>query len=134
MEKRIFTKEDYKKMSRMLQGTDEDVNLVIQMVDKCNIKESFLYILALIPHKYKEIYTFCTPLSCSKNLYAELYKYPDFDSYYDLDILVKIWSTYCKNLNLGLSIYTQGQKFLAMEYVPTPRNTFRRNNKFSIKK
>lgn len=117
----------------MLQGTDEDVNLVTQMVDKCDIKESFLYILALIPHKYEEFATFCSPLSNSYLLHKYLLREHTISVHYNLDMLVKMWSTHCKELSLGLPIYTQGQKFLAMEYVTPPTNNFKKSNKHGIK-
>lgn len=108
----------------MIKGTDEDVKLTVNIIDNCNIKESFLYILALIPMNYIEKMAFCSPLSGSINLVNHLRVYHAIEVHYDLDTLVYMWSNHCQELSLGLPIYTRGQKLLATEYIKPKRNTF----------
>lgn len=123
MPRPVLTLKRYDRMKRMIKGSDDDVQLIVNIVNECNIEESLLYILALIPHKYEEMMVFCTPLMRSKNLHDFLTKRA-ISVHYNLDILVGIWQTHCEEKGINP---TQGQKFLASEYIAPPRNTFSRS-------
>jgi hypothetical protein len=129
MERRILTHKDYKRLSKMIKGTEEDVKLTVGIINSCNIEKSFLYILALIPHKYIERMAFCSPLSSSKNIVNYLMLHHEIRVHYDLDGLITMWSDHCKRLSLGMPIFTKGQKLLAVEYIEPKRETFARMGK-----
>lgn len=124
MERRILTHKDYKRLSKMIKGTEEDVKLTVGIIDSCNIEKSFLYILALIPLNYIEKMAFCSPLSSSRNIVNYLVVHHEITVHYDLDKLITMWSDHCKRLSLGMPIFTKGQKLLAVEYVEPKRKTF----------
>ena len=112
----IINEKRYQRMKRMYKGSDSDVKLVVNIIDNCDIDESLLYILALIPQKHDSSKTFSTPLSGSKNLFEYLSHYP-IGVAYDLNIIVGIWQVYCEAKNMD---YVLGQKFLAKEYIAPP--------------
>jgi len=111
-------------MKQMMKGTDEDLKLIINIIDNCNIEESLLYILALIPHRYDEKKTMATPITRSYKLFTFL---SDLDPtigrfvgiQYDLNKLIDVWKAHCIRENKNP---TQGSKFLAMEYIEPPKN------------
>jgi len=107
----------YQRMKRMINGTDEDVKLITNIVNECDIEESLLYILALIPQKYEEKKTFCTPLSGGVNLFNYLSS-KAIGTHYTLDTLVGIWQVHCEKRGIS---HAKGQKFLAQEYIAPPR-------------
>lgn len=130
MDRPILTLKRYERMKRMIKGSNDDVRLIVNIVNECNIEESLLYILALIPQKYIEASTFCTPLSQSERLFAFLSKRA-MTVHYNLDILVGVWQVHCEENGINP---TQGQKFLAKEYIAPPLNTFKKGSKLNPKK
>ena len=107
-----------------MKGSDEDVTLVIDIVDQCNIEESLLYILALIPFKYDDFYTMSTRFITSERFRhflideAELgvLKIPvTFDLNMSLSILESARIKYKKKLS------TKDKKFLISEYIEHPK-------------
>ena len=123
-ERPIITLQRYEKMKKMLRGTTDDVQLVINIVDQCDIEKSLLYILALIPFKYDDFYTMSTRFITSERFRhflideAELgvLKIPvTFDLNMSLSILVSARIKYKKKLS------TKEKKFLISEYIEHPK-------------
>jgi len=115
-------------MKQMIKGTDEDLKLIINIIDNCNIEESLLYILALIPHRYDEKKTMATPITRSYKFFTFLsdldpnitWSYGRFFGIqYDLNKLIDVRKAHCIRENKNP---TQGSKFLAMEYIEPPKN------------
>lgn len=50
MTNKIINITDYVKLKKLLESSKENKNLALQIIDKSNIKESFVYILAIIGH------------------------------------------------------------------------------------
>lgn len=114
MKRPIIGKERYEKLKKLMQGTAEDVKLVVNIVNECDMDKSLLYILALISQKYEGLATFATPLTNGKNTYKYLCK-KAMTTLPTLDTLVGVWQVHCEENGIS---HTQGQKFLASEYPP----------------
>jgi hypothetical protein len=112
----ILTEKRYRRMKRMIKGTDEDVRLITNIVNECDIDKSLLYILALIPQRHMEASTFCTPLSQGERLF-EFLKKRAMTVHYNLDTLVGVWQIHCEVNGID---QLEGHKFLAKEYVSPP--------------
>ena len=102
MKRPIIGKERYEKLKKLMQGTAEDVKLVVNIVNECDMDKSLLYILALISQKYEGLATFATPLTNGKNTYKviigpfenlvqlnEILKIDTIQQYEDLSIFLK---------------------------------------------
>lgn len=107
-----------------MKGSDEDVTLVIDIVDQCNIEESLLYILALIPFKYNDYYTMSTRFITSKRFRHFLIDETElgvlripvtFDLNMSLSILESARIKYKKKFS------TKDKKFLISEYIEHPK-------------
>jgi len=122
MERPIITIERYEKLKRLMHGSDDDIKMVANIINECNIDKSLLYILALIPQKYVERNTFSTPLSQSPRLYVYLTR-KAMGVTYDLDTLVGIWQIHCEENEIN---QTAGIKFLAKEYIAKPLGSKRK--------
>ena len=105
-----------------MHGSDDDIKMVANIINECNIDKSLLYILALIPQKYVERCTFSTPLSQSQRLYVYLHR-KAMGVTYDLDTLVGIWQIHCEENEIN---QTAGIKFLAKEYIAKPLGSKRK--------
>ena len=129
MKRPVIGKERYEKLKKLIHGTAEDVKLVVNIVNECDMDNSILYILALIPQKYEGLATFATPLTNGRNTYEYLCK-KAMTTLPNLDTLVGVWQVYCEENGLS---HTQGQKFLASEYPPIvnrlPRDVYSLNPK-----
>lgn len=70
----IITREKYLKLKTLLDSNDpQNIDLVINIIDNCNIEKSFPHLLNLYT-KHKNIkYTFASTISRSKNLLNFIY-------------------------------------------------------------
>ena len=89
--KSIIDEKKYKKLKRLLKGGEEDKNLVVQIIDQCDIKESFPYIIALVSQYHNEKYVFSSGLFKSQNLFHYVIKELSFpvSSKFTLDMLME---------------------------------------------
>lgn len=101
----------------MIKGSDENVKLITNIVNECDIDKSLLYVLALMSQRYEELATFATPLTNGRNTYEYLCK-KAMTTLPTLDTLVGVWQGYCEEKGVSPA---QGQKFLAKEYIPPPK-------------
>ena len=109
-------------MAKMLKGTDKDVSLIVNIVNECDIENSLLYILALIPHKYDEKLVFATPIYKSQrfaNYLKMIYKgVSNVPLTWDLNEILYVWE---KSQRMkGLSPKVEDNKFLVSEYIEPP--------------
>lgn len=103
-EKRILKSTDYDRLKKMINGTDEDMNLVISLIDTCNIEESFRYILCLIPQRWNTKYVMSSQLMVSPRLYAYVYDLvggaKGIPTEVTLDFMMELWALHSEKHNL----------------------------------
>ncbi len=90
---RILDYKDYIKLKNLLKGSEEDANLAVAIIDKCNIKVSFPWIIGLISQRTNRKYAMCSHICKSENLCLYIAAYLTSSSFileYDLDYLTDL--------------------------------------------
>jgi hypothetical protein len=90
---RILDYKDYVKLKNLLHGSDEDANLALAIVDKCDVKHSFPWIVSLISQRNNAIYAMSS-LMCKSDAVcvyiATLLGKEPFPLEYRLDFLMRL--------------------------------------------
>jgi len=125
VEKIIIDKEKYKKFKVLIQGDEETSNLVINLIDNCDIHESMPYIIPLINAGYDLVITGASKLFKSKNLFDYIVDILGGDvqnipAMHDLNWLINLYKEYCTVK--GLLPDNHHIKFITVEYHTEGRN------------
>lgn len=130
--KNIIDIKQYKKLQRLLLGSDEDKTLAINIIDQSDIEKSFLTILCLMSQYRNKVYAFGSELGRCKNLVKYILKLSGSSSHnqyiVDLDLhwVMKIYKLHRELHHMTES--TQDNKFILSEY-----QTFEHNPVYAFK-
>jgi hypothetical protein len=98
MAQTIIDQKRYLQMKGLMHGQTDDVKLVVNIIEKCDIRNSFLHILLLIGEKYDNSFTLCTPLIESKRLFdyiSEILQGADkIPTSYNFNFIVDIYNAH----------------------------------------
>lgn len=70
-ERRVLDDKDFDRLSKMINGSDSDYKLVLQIVNACDIRESFKHILCIVPKRWENKYT----MGSKVMMQPEVYRY-----------------------------------------------------------
>ena len=128
MEKNVIDEKRYERLSMMIQGTIGDVQMVVKIIDKCDIPNSFVHILLLMGCKYDHTQTLSTPLIQSTKVqdYVKLlYKtYNQMPLGLSLDDALNLYGRHCEYQNIPIEP-------LVIKYITLNYNTSNKDEYFS---
>jgi len=107
MERRILKDKDFERLRKMINGSDADYELVIKLVDTCDIEKSFHHILCLIPQRWDTQYVMSSKLMVSPRLYAYVFDlvgdYSGIPTNCTLDFMMELWALHAEKHKLPAS-------------------------------
>lgn len=138
MDKPIITHNKYLKLKSLIHSP-QDENLVISILENCDINKSIVFILCLMTQKRNDVYRHGSILGKSKILMQHLEEIIEFkSSFVDLNDILNIYDEVCRKLKTPQDPKTI--RFIVSEYKPRklefPVNQFKSklNPKKNIKK
>jgi hypothetical protein len=129
--KNIIDIKQYKKLQKLLLGSDEDKTLALNIINQSDIQKSFLTILCLMSQYRNKVYAYGSELGKCENLVDYLFKLNKQEhNYYTVDLdlhwVMKIYKMHREVHHIPES--TQDNKFILNEY-----QTFEHNPVFTFK-
>lgn len=130
--KNIIDIKQYRKLQKLLLGSEEDKTLAITIIDQSDIEKSFLTILCLMSQCRNKVYAFGSELGRCNNLIKYILKLSSSTSHnqytVDLDLhwIMKIYKIHRDVHHINES--KQDNKFILSEY-----QTFEYNPVYSFK-
>ena len=100
MERRILDDKDFKRLSKMINGTEDDYNLVLNIVNACDVGKSFKHILCLAPKRWDVKYTMSSKLLMQPEVYSYLIELLQdigrIPVVCTLDFMMELWGLHCE--------------------------------------
>lgn len=101
MERRTLNDKDFESLSKMINSGDENYKLVLNIIDNCNVEESFMHILCLAPQRWESNCTMSSKIFVQRKVYKyiislvkDINKIPSFGS---LNFLIDLWTLHCES-------------------------------------
>jgi len=136
LERRNLNDKDFNRLSKMINGSDEDYKLVLSIIDSCHIAQSFKQILCLIPKRWDLTYLMSTRLMTSPRLYEYIYDLvggvDNIPIECSLDFMMELWALHSEQHNLPAS--ARDIKEICGEYKPNSMGTYIMDIKDAFKK
>ena len=100
MERRILDDKDFKRLSKMINGTEDDYRLVLNIVNACDVGKSFKHILCLAPKRWDVKYTMSSKLLMQPEVYSYLIELIKdigrLPVVCTLDFMMELWGLHCE--------------------------------------